>query len=77
MKDRFGLELVVTSKLDSKHKYIFGLHPHGILPFGSCQLAVPAPAQLWICTRKCWCIFRWNVEFPVWRQLPEGAASKR
>mmetsp|Transcript_43232 Transcript_43232/g.108249 ORF Transcript_43232/g.108249 Transcript_43232/m.108249 type:complete len:346 (-) Transcript_43232:435-1472(-) len=33
-KRRMNMKLVVTSKLDAKTQYIFGLHPHGILPWG-------------------------------------------
>eukprot|EP00162_Nutomonas_longa_P004845 comp15554_c0_seq1/m.23808 comp15554_c0_seq1/g.23808 ORF comp15554_c0_seq1/g.23808 comp15554_c0_seq1/m.23808 type:complete len:339 (-) comp15554_c0_seq1:66-1082(-) len=31
----FKLDLVKTVELDPKKAYIFGLHPHGILPFGT------------------------------------------
>eukprot|EP00041_Stephanoeca_diplocostata_P014722 m.276995 g.276995 ORF g.276995 m.276995 type:complete len:353 (+) comp19778_c0_seq5:144-1202(+) len=31
----FSLRLVKTVDLDAKKSYIFGIHPHGILPFGA------------------------------------------
>ena len=30
-----NMKLVRTVELDPKNKYIMGIHPHGILPFGS------------------------------------------
>lgn len=32
---RLNVKLIKTSELDSTKTYIFGIHPHGILPFGS------------------------------------------
>lgn len=32
---RLGVELVKTANLDPSKTYVFGIHPHGILPFGS------------------------------------------
>jgi hypothetical protein len=34
-KNRVNLELINTTPLDKDASYIFGLHPHGVLPFGS------------------------------------------
>jgi len=33
-KRRMNMKLLVTSELDPNAQYIFGLHPHGILPWG-------------------------------------------
>jgi len=33
-RDYFPVDLVLTEKLDPKHNYIFGYHPHGILGLG-------------------------------------------
>lgn len=35
LKNYFSATLVKTCDLDPKKRYIFGIHPHGILPFGS------------------------------------------
>lgn len=32
LRARFSAEVVLTGPLDAKRKFIFGLHPHGILP---------------------------------------------
>lgn len=35
LRNRLSISLVKTVDLDPKKKYIFGCHPHGILPFGT------------------------------------------
>jgi hypothetical protein len=34
IRSYFRLQLIKTVELNPKQSYIFGLHPHGILPFG-------------------------------------------
>lgn len=34
-KKRFNIKIIKTIDLDSEQQYIFGIHPHGILPFGT------------------------------------------
>lgn len=31
---QLSLKLVKTAELDPQQRFLFGLHPHGILPFG-------------------------------------------
>eukprot|EP00056_Hartaetosiga_gracilis_P003002 m.58795 g.58795 ORF g.58795 m.58795 type:complete len:365 (-) comp11285_c0_seq3:43-1137(-) len=35
MRERFHLKVVKTAELDPQYSYIFGLHPHSVLPFAS------------------------------------------